>query len=274
MPHPVTLTHFGHASWEVELGGVRVFTDPHASPRALVPKRYTRPGVPVEAWPPAQAVVVSHGHWDHCDVPTLRRVAPGTTLCYPPDLSDVCGRIPCARQAPLGLWESVTAGPLTVTAVPAKHFGRRWFRERPRGYCGFVLSVDDTHVYFAGDTAYFAGFHDIGARFALQAALLPVAAYEPEWFMRRVHCNPADSVQAFADLGARVMVPMHWGTFPLTSEAPDEPMAWTQDLMAARGWLHRLCTVPHGYRVTIPPGEPPAAGFPCTRAQRIPAPTA
>lgn len=269
MEVPVILTHLGHASWLVEMGGVRVYTDPHASPRALLPKRYTPPGLPLDAWPPADVVVVSHGHWDHCDIPTLRRVAPGALLCYPPDLRHPCGRVPAGEHAALDRWARATRGPLTVTAVPANHFGRRWFRERPRGYCGFVLSVADTHVYFAGDTAYFAGFAQIGARFPPQIALLPVAAYEPAFYMRRVHCNPADAVRAFEDLGAQVLVPMHWGTFPLTTEAPDEPLMWTQDIMAARGMRHRLCVVPHGYTATIAPGMPGPGGIPCTLAPQL-----
>lgn len=269
MPIPVRLTHLGHASWLIELDGLRVYTDPHASPRALVPKRYTPPPFPLERWPPADVVVVSHGHWDHCDVATLTHVAPGALLCYPPDLRLPCGRLPAREHAALALWEQARCGALTITAVPAKHFGRRWFRERRHGYCGFVLSHGDTHVYFAGDTAYFEGFAEIGARFPLQAALLPVGAYEPEWFMRRVHCNPADAVRAFADLGAHVLVPMHWGTFPLTSEAPDEPLVWTQDLMAARGAEHRLCIIPHGYTTTIAPGDPEPGGIPCTLAPQL-----
>ncbi len=269
MPVPIRLTYLGHASWLVEMGGVRIYTDPHASPRALVPRRYTPPPIPLDAWPAADAVVVSHGHWDHCDVPTLKRVAPGALLCYPPDLRSPCGRIPAARHAVLGAWADATHGPLTVTAVPANHFGRRWFRERPEGYCGFVLSVEGTHLYFAGDTAYFDGFADIGARFPLQAALLPVAAYEPAFYMRRVHCNPADAVRAFTDLRARVLVPMHWGTFPLTSERPDEPVTWVQDLMAGRGDDRRLCVIPHGYTATIPPGEPGAGGIACTLAPQL-----
>lgn len=269
MTEAVTLTHLGHASWLVEIAGRRILTDPHASARALVPKRYTRPGMPVQRWPEADAVVVSHGHWDHCDVPTLKRVAGRALLCYPPDVIDVCGRIRCARQAPLAWWESTAHGGITVTAVPANHFGRRWFRERPHGFSGFVIRVADAHVYFAGDTAYFSGFRDIGARFPIRVALLPVGAYEPDWFMRRVHCNPADAIQAFEDLGADVLAPMHWGTFPLTSEAPDEPLAWTQDLMARRGALHRLCVVPHGYTATVPAGEIPADGIACRLAPAL-----
>lgn len=269
MSRPVTLTSLGHASWLIEIDGRRIYTDPHASPRALLPRRYTPPGVPLAAWPPADAIVVSHGHWDHCDVPTLKHLAPGTLLCYPPDLQDVCGRLPAAQHAPLWHGEIAERDGVQVTAVPARHFGRRWFRERHRGYCGFVVSVADTHVYFAGDTAYFDGFREIGAQFPLQVALCPVGAYEPEWFMRRVHCNPEDTVRAFEDLRAHVLAPMHWGTFPLTSEAPDEPIAWVQDLMAARGWQHRLCVVPHGYSSVILPGVPGVGGVPCTLAPQL-----
>jgi len=262
MEHAVTLTYLGHASWLIEIDGVRVYTDPHGSPRALVPRRYTDPAPSVDVWPQADAVVVSHGHWDHCDVATLRRVAPGTLFCYPPDLRDPCARIGAKRHAALGWWESTSHDALTVTSVPANHFGRRWFRERPRGYCGFVISVGDTHVYFAGDTAYFAGFKEIGERFAVHAALIPVGAYEPRGYMKRVHCNPADAVRAFEDMGARVLVPMHWGTFPLTTEAPDEPVEWTVDLMRRRGLSERLCVIPHGYTATLPAGGEVAHAVP------------
>lgn len=89
---------------------------------------------------------------------------------------------------------------------------------------GFVVEGGGARVYHAGDTAYFAGFREIGRRFpALDAALLPIGAYDPEWFMRPQHMNPEDAVQAFVDLGARRLLAMHWGTFKLTDEPLDEP---------------------------------------------------
>jgi L-ascorbate metabolism protein UlaG (beta-lactamase superfamily) len=111
------------------------------------------------------------------------------------------------------------------TFVPTQHWSRRGLFDTNNAlWGGFVIEGSKSRVYHAGDTAYFAGFSEIGARFpGIDAALLPIGAYDPGWFMEKQHMNPEQAVQAFVDLGARTFLAMHWGTFKLTDEPLDEP---------------------------------------------------
>jgi L-ascorbate metabolism protein UlaG (beta-lactamase superfamily) len=119
-------------------------------------------------------------------------------------------------------------GDLQVTAVPVRHSGAR------RGACGYVVRAQGTCLYFAGDTGYFSGFAEIGRRFRPDVALLPIAGYEPSAF-RDEHLSPLDAVYAFDDLGARVLVPIGYGSFPLSYEPLDAPLAWLRQVARDRG---------------------------------------
>lgn len=215
------LTWLGHASFLVQGAGTSVLIDPVLGPRVsgVIP-RNAGPGLRADQLPPIDAALVTHNHYDHLDLPTLREVGA-------PVISGL-GTRPNVRELPcteLGWWDRMHVGGLTVTFVPAQHWSRRGLGDTNESlWGGFVVENGDVRVYHAGDTAYFAGFQDIGRRFpGLDAALLPIGAYDPEWFMRSQHMTPGDAVQAFLDLGARRLVAMHWGTFKLTDEPLDEP---------------------------------------------------
>jgi len=184
--------------------------------------RNVPPGVPAEKLPRIDACLVSHDHYDHLDLPTLQKVR-----C--PVVAGL-GQEKLFRQArllhvPLGWWQSTPIGDVTVTFVPAQHFSQRGLSDRGRSlWGGFVIQGSSATLYHAGDTGYFAGFAEIGRAFpGIDAAMLPIGAYEPRWFMRRMHVDPDEALQAFEDLGARVFVAMHWGTFKQSDEALDEP---------------------------------------------------
>ncbi len=217
------LTWLGHASWLVQLDGVSLLIDPVLGD--TIPgfiRRNTPPGVPVGGLPRITASLVSHNHFDHLDLPTLRQVG-----------APIVGGLGLARYfqrarlpvTELDWWGSTRVGPVTVHFVPAQHWSRRGVNDANETLWGcFVVEGTSARVYHSGDTAYFEGFQEIGRRFpALDAALLPIGAYDPEWFMSRQHMNPEEAVRAFVDLGARRFLAMHWGTFKLTDEPLDEP---------------------------------------------------
>jgi L-ascorbate metabolism protein UlaG (beta-lactamase superfamily) len=215
------LTWLGHASWLVQGAGASVLIDPVLGPRISgFIRRNAGPGLTVDQLPPIDASLVSHNHYDHLDLPTLTAVvAPVIAgLGTRPNLRG----LPCSE---LGWWERLHVGGLTVTFVPSQHWSRRGVADVNRAlWGGFVVEGGGVRVYHAGDTAYFDGFREIGRRLpALDAALLPIGAYDPEWFMQAQHMNPEEAVQAWMDLGARLLVAMHWGTFKLTDEPLDEP---------------------------------------------------
>jgi L-ascorbate metabolism protein UlaG (beta-lactamase superfamily) len=125
----------------------------------------------------------------------------------------------------LGWWRSTRVGEVTITFVPAQHWSRRGpFDGNATLWGGFVIQGRRATVYHSGDTAWFEGFAEIGRRFpGIDAALLPIGAYDPAWFMEKQHMNPEQALAAFGALGARTFVAMHWGTFKLTDEPLDEP---------------------------------------------------
>jgi len=215
------LTWLGHASWLVQGAGTSLLIDPVLGPRISgFIRRNAGPGLAAEALPPIAASLVTHNHYDHLDLPTLRRV--GAPVVAGTGNGRIFGDLPCTE---LGWWSRTPIGGLEVTFVPSQHWSRRLHMEPNQAlWGGFVVAGGGACLYHAGDTAYFAGFEQIGARFPrLDAALLPIGAYDPEWFMRPQHMNPEDAVQAFLDLGAERFVAMHWGTFKLTDEPLDEP---------------------------------------------------
>ncbi|WP_129843188.1 MBL fold metallo-hydrolase [Streptomyces sp. RFCAC02] len=240
----VGLTWAGHASFVVRLGGLTVLTDPVWSRRILAtPARITPVGVDWADLPPVDAVVISHNHFDHLDLPTLRRLPSGTPLFVPAGLAAWCRRRGFTHVTELDWWEAAElpareGGAVRFDCVPADHWSKRTLLDTCRSlWCGWVLtSPGGRRVYFAGDTGYGAFLPEVGERFGgVDAALLPIGAYDPPWLLRPVHLNPEEAVRAFADVGARFMLPMHWATFLLSAEAPLEPLVRLRAAWRAAG---------------------------------------
>ncbi len=216
------ITWIGHATFLVQLEGKTFIVDPILGDvwPGLV-KRNVPPGVPWEDLPPIDAALVSHSHYDHLDLPTLTRlgvpVYAGLGVCR---LLRKEGLF-CSE---LGWWQTVRVGDVRVTFVPSQHWSRRGIADANRTlWGGFVLRGGSATIYHSGDTGYFEGFAAIGRRFRIDAALLPIGAYDPEWFMSPQHMNPEEALRAFEELGAGTFVAMHWGTFKLSDEPLDEP---------------------------------------------------
>ena len=215
------LTWLGHASWLVQIDGASILIDPVFSERIsyVVPRRVPAPLQPADL-PPIDATLVTHSHYDHYDAPSVRaagaRVITGKGM-----------RLGVrALRRELEWWESEPVRErVRVTFVPAQHWSRRTLFDTNRAlWGGFVIEGGAQRVYHAGDTAYFPGFEEIRKRSSsIDAALLPIGAYDPPWFMEKQHMNPEHAVQAFLDLRATTFVAMHWGTFKLTDEPLDEP---------------------------------------------------
>ncbi len=241
-------TWIGHATYLVQTAAGTLLTDPVYSERASPvgfagPRRVHVPGVAFANLPAIDLVLLTHDHYDHCDTDTLRRLAVAhpkavaVTLLNNAELFRDAGW-PTARVVELDWWErhglDGPAGRLEITATPARHWSNRASGPRNgRLWGGFFVRAASRTVHVVGDTAYDdTMFRDIRTRCgAPDLALVPIGAYEPRWFMAEQHCNPAEAVQIHRDLGARVSLAQHWGTFPLTDEGRDAP---PRDLAAAR----------------------------------------
>ena len=217
------LTWLGHASWLVQLDGLSLVIDPVLSdslPGFI--KRNVPPGVAAKELPRVDAALVSHNHYDHLDLPTLQAIG-AKVIC-----GTGMGKTVASRGLPsseLGWWDAERVGDVRITYVPSQHWSRRGLADTNQTlWGGFVIEGSSARIYHSGDTAYFAGFREIGQRLgSIDAALLPIGAYDPAWFMEKQHMNPEQAVQAFEDLGARAFFAMHWGTFKLTDEPLTEP---------------------------------------------------
>ncbi|MGH7701106.1 MAG: MBL fold metallo-hydrolase [Gemmatimonadales bacterium] len=238
----LVLTWVGHSTFLIQVGGLNLLTDPMWSARAFPvqwagPRRIVPPGVALDALPPLDAVLLSHNHYDHLDAATVRALAARhveARWLVPLGLAPLVARLGARRVLELDWWEQTRLGDVAVSCTPAQHFSARGPADRNRTlWCGWSIGAPARRVFFAGDTGLHPEFATIGDRFGpFHAALLPIGAYEPRWFMRPVHMNPEEAVRAFQALLASrpplpgrpaVMVPMHWGTFRLTDEPMDEP---------------------------------------------------
>ena len=234
--HSASLTWVGHATFAIHDAGDVVLTDPHWGPRALIPTRLTPPGIPIESVPADAFAVVSHNHYDHLDAWTVERLPESVAWFVPKGLAGWFRERGRPRVTELDWWESARHGRWQITCLPSQHWSRRFEMGANRSlWCAWLLDSGDATYFFAGDTGYFHGFREYGRRFDIDVALLPIGAYEPRWFMKHQHMDPAEAYQAFLDLDARYMGAMHWGTFDLTDEPVDLAPRVLREVVEARG---------------------------------------
>jgi len=240
----VRFSFVGHASWLLQTAGLNILIDPvwseRCSPFAFAgPKRVNEPGIPFDRLPPIDVVLVSHGHYDHLDIRTLSRLAAKfSPRVITPLGNDVTIKSNnSAIRAEAFDWnDRVEIGNgVAVHLVPTRHWSARGLFDRNKVlWASFVIETPAGRIYVVADSGYGDGrhFRNVRERFgSLRAAILPIGAYEPRWFMRDMHMNPSDAVKALADCGADMALAHHHGTFQLTDEAIDSP---ANDLAAAR----------------------------------------
>jgi N-acyl-phosphatidylethanolamine-hydrolysing phospholipase D len=242
-------TWIGHATVLVQSGGLNVLTDPAFSERAspvqfLGPRRAQPPGIAIADLPPIDVVVISHNHYDHLDrasVAQLDARSEGRTLFLVPlGVKPLLAQLGIGNVVELDWWDAHVHRGVEFHLVPVQHWSARGLGDRNQAlWGGWAVFAPGFHWYFSGDAGYSRDFVDVRERFAARVrggalfdlALLAIGAYEPRWFMAAQHMNPAESVQAHRDLGARQSLGMHWGTFQLTDEPLDQP---PRELAAAR----------------------------------------
>ncbi|MCB9765428.1 MAG: MBL fold metallo-hydrolase [Alphaproteobacteria bacterium] len=241
----------GHATVLVEVDGVVALIDPIFGRAGVVPRAVPAP-LSVDALPHVDAVLLSHGHRDHMDAPSLRALARrfGEALLFVTPLG--LGRsLPreARRVVELDWWQRVEVRGVSLNLVPAQHWHQRGPLDRNRALWGGWVIRGSRSVYHSGDTGWFGGFEAIGRVFpGIDVASLPLGAYEPRWFMGEQHMSPEDSARAFHALGARHFMAMHWGTYDLTDEPLDHgPWVLLPEVLAAQEIaLERVHVMAHG----------------------------
>jgi N-acyl-phosphatidylethanolamine-hydrolysing phospholipase D len=234
---PPSVTWVGHSTFAVQEGGDVFLTDPHFGPRALVPRRLSPPGIPLEAVPGEAFAVLSHNHYDHLDEWTVRHLPDTISWFVPLGLGAWFRKRGRQRVVEMDWWQSARHGRWTLTCLPAQHWSNRiGVKRNATLWCSWLLDSGERRYYFAGDSGYYHGFAEIGRRFpGIDVAFVPIGAYEPRWFMRYQHVDPEEGYQAFLDLGARAMIPMHWGCFDLTDEPADLAPRVLAEVLERRG---------------------------------------
>jgi N-acyl-phosphatidylethanolamine-hydrolysing phospholipase D len=228
-----TVTWIGHATLLVQMGHVTFLTDPiwseRASPVSFAgPPRLVPPGVALADLPPIDFVVVSHNHYDHLDLATLRALTErdaATRFLVPLGNAALLRDEGIQRVEELDWGEQARHGGVAIHCLPSQHWSQRGFGDGNRAlWSAWAVIADERRFYFAGDTGYFAGFEVIGRTLGpFDLAAVPIGAYEPSAMMRASHLNPEEAVRASADLRARRALAMHFGTFDLSDEPLDEP---------------------------------------------------
>ncbi|QLG38473.1 MULTISPECIES: MBL fold metallo-hydrolase [unclassified Paenibacillus] len=262
-----TITWIGHSTFFIQYHGLNIVTDPVWAEKMGFQRRLGAPGIPIQDIPPLDVILISHSHYDHLHLASLRKLVTAKTLLIVPDgLKRKMVRKGFHRCHEMKWWEHITLGGVKITFVPAQHWTRRTlFDTNTSHWGGYVLeqnhpavvpskesaatseghgyensraagTVDPIEtsadhspggppvIYFVGDTGYFQGFKTIGERFDIGVTLMPIGAYEPEWFMTSQHVTPEEALQGFVETGSQLMVPMHYGTFKLADDTPKEAL--------------------------------------------------
>lgn len=267
----VRVTLVGHATVLVQQDGVNFLTDPIWAQRCSPiqwagPKRFRSPAIRFEDLPPIDVVLLSHDHYDHLCIPTMRRLRDHSNPLVVTGLGVGAilrkHGIPNVRE--LDWWQSTTVNirrpgvdalPLEITFTEAQHFSGRGPHDRDRTlWGGLFVDAPSGPLYYAGDTGYGPHFVDTYARLAApRTALIPIGAYAPRWFMAPVHIDPSQAVMAHQELRAGTSVAVHYGTFALADDGQDQPVRELAEALDAAGVSRDAFRVlDHGRGTPIP----------------------
>ena len=251
----------GHSTFLIQVNGMNILTDPVFSKRASPvswagPKRYTEPAMTIDELPPIDAVVISHNHYDHLDLPSIEALGNDPVWLVPLRNKHILEHVGVTNVVELDWWESHTVNGWTFTATPVQHWSARSLTDRFEClWSGWVGEREGFRFYFAGDTGYNeVDFRETGERFgSFDLSLIPIGAYAPRWFMRTFHINPDEAVRVHQDTNSRFSLGIHWGTFPLTAESPGDPPRQLERALAEAGLPPEVfLAVPIGSVVEIP----------------------
>lgn len=250
-----SVTWIGHSTLLVQLAGVNILTDPHwgnrASPLSWVgPRRLSPPGLDFDALPRIDVALISHDHYDHLDLGTVKRLAAAHDPLFlvPLKLKAWLAEQGITRAEELDWWGAYEHRGLRFVCVPAQHFAQRapWDLDT-RLWASWAVLAPDRRFYFGGDSGYFGGFKEAGERLGpFDLAAIAIGAYLPASIMRFTHTTPEQAVQASEDLRSRVLLGIHWGTFDLAEELLGEPPvrmlaeARRRGIGPERAWILRV----------------------------------
>jgi L-ascorbate metabolism protein UlaG (beta-lactamase superfamily) len=259
----LVVTFVNHATVLIQTEGLNILTDPvwseRVSPVSFAgPKRYRPPGIRFDDLPPIDLILVSHNHYDHMDLPTLKRLR---KAWKPPIFVGLRNAAYLKKEGVGGAedmdwWDrKQIADSVWVTCVPGQHFSGRGFGDRSETlWCGFVIETPHGNIYFAGDTGYGPFLEQIKAHYrGFRLACLPIGAYLPRWFMKPIHESPDEALLIHKDLSVETSIAIHFGTFSLADDGQDQPPNRIKELLSeAPDPKPRFLVLENGEAATIP----------------------
>jgi len=262
----LSVTFINHASVLIRDRSSCILVDPVFHGLSFFIKDFSPLHLDPEKMPKPDLVLVTHGHYDHLDLPTLETLPEETRLVFPLGYQRIVDKLAPRPATRLDWLEECGHGDTRITLLPCNH----WTMRNPligpnRSLWGsyLVRSAEGHTIYLSGDTAYFESFRDLGRMYDIDLAILSVGAYEPRWFMKTSHMNPAEAVRAFCELGAKRLLVVHWGTFRLGDEPVYLPPIQVKKEMAKVGRASRLVEITHGQTAYFdqPQGEGKISGL-------------
>ena len=236
-PSKIQITWIGHSTFLIQVEGINILTDPifnsKSSPLGIGFERKSPPGIPFDRLPPIHAVLISHNHYDHLDLYTVKKLGNKPKYYIPLKLGQWFRDQKITNYVEMDWWDASMFKGIRIVSIPSQHFSRRtpWDGNKTL-WAGWVLETKRGKILFAGDTGYSPHFKEIRTTLGpMRLALLPIGSYRPRWFMKAIHMDPPDAVSAHKDLQAQQSIAMHWGTFYIADEPLGEPPLYLKKVM-------------------------------------------
>jgi L-ascorbate metabolism protein UlaG (beta-lactamase superfamily) len=241
----------GHSTVLLSFYGTLILTDPNFSHRIVIARRAVDLPIKPEEIKELDLILISHAHYDHLDLSSLKRLPRESSMIVPPGCKALINGLGFSKIVEMKWGETFSANGLQVEAIQPAHWGRRGpFDDEDRGYNSYILTKNGKSILFAGDTGYSKVFEEKGKGREIFAAFFPISAYRPDWF-RQNHASPEEALQMFVESGAQFMIPIHWGTFILSHEPLEEPLERLKAEAKRLGIEDRVIILQHGESFTV-----------------------
>ncbi len=247
---PNRITFINHATVLIQVGDLNIITDPiYSRTVSFILPRLKPVGIPFDELPPIDVVLISHNHYDHLNLKTLRKIQRkfDPVIIVPHGVAKYGKRTGYKDVHEMNWGDHCIVKGARFSCVRAKHFSGRTLWDRNKSvFCGYVIEANGKTVYFAGDSGYGDFFTTLCNQFSIDMALLPIGAYRPRQWFKGIHMNPEEAVQTFLDVKAKHLVPIHWGTFKISDEPMSEPPLLLRQAAEQEGLMDRVHILDNG----------------------------